>query len=142
MNDLLMACERLAHSRQGLRLAMAPAVTPGSAPGQAWQGASWWQRGVSRFAATSAGSVIVPAARLWWARQPMRPAVALAGGAARIALQPLAQAHPIKLLGAALLCGAVLSWARPWRWAANSAALTSLLPQLLLTAMTRAQPQR
>ena len=143
MNDLFLACERLTQSRNGMRLAMAPLVPGSAVPDHAALRASWWQRSVDRFASTSAGSVIVPAARLWWSRQPMRPAIALTGGAARMALQRLAQTHPIKLLGAALLCGAVVAWSRPWRWAVMPPAVfAGLLPQLLLTTLTRAKPAR
>ena len=79
--------------------------------------------------------LLLELARLWWVRQPAPVLLALAGDAAKVALQPIARRHPFRLVLGAATAGAALTVLRPWRWvnrsAVTRAVLLSLLPQLV-----------
>jgi len=57
--------------------------------------------------------------------------------AARAALRPTAQRHPLGLMLGALLMGGLLVWSRPWRWLLGPALSAGWMPQLLLWAITQ-----
>lgn len=61
---------------------------------------------------------------------PLSFAASLTGDAADDALRPLAERHPLTLVGAAAAGGALLVWARPWRALGGSALLDGALAQL------------
>lgn len=78
--------------------------------------------------------------RQWWLAHPWRPLLTVGIEAGKQAVMPLARRHPMRLLGAAMLGGAVLSRWRPWKWIIASAApalAASLLPTLISRAATR-----
>jgi len=78
--------------------------------------------------------------RQWWLAHPWRPLLTVGVEAGKQAVVPLARRHPVRLLGAAMLGGALLSRWRPWKWIIASAApalAASLLPTLISRAATR-----
>lgn len=154
----LEALDRLAQSRERLRNALAESgegpsanrQTPGTA-NPAGQGHAprrghsvppgrpasvlRWPSWLGSLVATPAGSLLLELTQLWWARQPARVGVQLAGDAAALVLAPIAREHPVRLVLGAAAAGAVLVALRPWRWLGRSAItpalLMGLLPQLL-----------
>ncbi|MBP6006208.1 MAG: hypothetical protein KA740_00810 [Rhodoferax sp.] len=62
---------------------------------------------------------------------PLHRVLKTAATTAELVLQPIAQAHPYRMVMGAALAGALLVRARPWRWLPASALLVSLLPQLV-----------
>ncbi len=75
-------------------------------------------------------SAVAESVEAWWANHPLRPVAGVAVEASDAVIQPLAQRHPLALVGVAALAGASLVWSRPWRWALRSALFAGLLPQL------------
>jgi hypothetical protein len=123
--------QRLALSRQRLRLALAVQRTGSDRAAAAATGVS------DAWSAIPGLGVLFDSLRGWWAKHPLRPALMLALQATQSAVAPLAQRHPIALVTAALVAGAALAWSRPWRWLLSPALLAGLMPQLLSTAMAR-----
>lgn len=123
------ASDRLAISRERLRLALNQAAKPRTASASA--------------SANSVGALLadlkaVTSVRLtqlvlrnWWQQHPLRSAMQLSAEAAEIVVQPIAQTHPYGLVLGSALAGALLVRARPWRWIPVSALLAGLLPKLL-----------
>lgn len=70
----------------------------------------------------------------WWQQHPLRTFSGLAGEvaapAARAALAPTAERHPIGLVLGAALAGALVVAARPWRWLPEAALSSVLLSTL------------
>jgi len=59
-----------------------------------------------------------------------------AAGPATLALQLVAQRHPVGLVVAAAGMGAAVVWSRPWRWSPRSSPLLAgVLPQLASLAL-------
>ena len=110
----LSATQRLAASREQMRLSMTP-----------------------RAAASNHGPIspVLDAVQHWWAAHPLRVAGVVASDAANTLIGPLAQRHPIALVAGALVLGGLLIWAKPWRGILKPALLAGLLPQLLSKAM-------
>lgn len=107
MNELGAASERLALSRQGLRLAL----QPGGAAAGAARTPACLARGLDGLAS-------------------VRDAGAMASDAAELVLLPLARAHPLRLVGGAFVVGALLAWSRPGSWLIRPAWF-AVLPHLL-----------
>jgi hypothetical protein len=61
-------------------------------------------------------ALVTDAISSWWANHPLHPAAGLAEGIARDAVAPLARRHPRAMVAGAGLVGALIVWARPWRW--------------------------
>lgn len=61
---------------------------------------------------------------------PLSFAASMTGDAADQALRPIAERHPLTLVGAAAAGGALLVWARPWRALAGSPLLDGAMSQL------------
>lgn len=99
--------ERLAESRDALRRAM-------SDPG-------------------SPGGIGIDALSAWWRRSPLRLVTNVAAEAADAVVQPIAQRHPLRLVGGAFIAGGALAWSRPWRWLPRQAVWAALLPHVLKT---------
>jgi ferric-dicitrate binding protein FerR (iron transport regulator) len=128
--DTLTACERLAASRERLRLglqgkaaAAGTAPAPGSTP--AW---------MAPLMANPAAALALQAARAWWSGHPLHALGQGAAAAADAALRPVARRHPIALVLGAGLLGGLLVWSRPWRWLPS--------PALLATAASLVQVAR
>jgi hypothetical protein len=75
-------------------------------------------------------SAVAESVKAWWANHPLRPVASVAVEASDAVIQPLAERHPLALVGVAALAGASLVWSRPWRWALRSALFAGLVPQL------------
>jgi len=123
--------ERLAVSREHLRLAL---QAPGSA-GPHDTGAGL----LAGLQSLPGAKPLVEALGLWWDRHPLRATGLLVAEAAKAAIVPLAQRHPLLLVTGALAVGALLAWTRPWRWGFKSALFAGLLPQLLASSMAHWQ---
>jgi hypothetical protein len=130
MNAAFSAAERLAVSRECLRLALYQAGAPaGLASQQAADAASThW---LAALKTTPGARLLLDVAHGWWARQPLRLLMPLAAQAAQVALAPVAQRHPVGLVLGAAAVGATLVMARPWRWISATALLARFLPPLL-----------
>jgi hypothetical protein len=142
MNTVASASERLAASRERLRLDMQAALHPssnarpeGGAAHQAQLGSAGSRHGMaSAWQAIPGATVLGEALGAWWQQHPAHKASTAAADAAKVALVPVAQKHPWALVGGALVLGALFAWSKPWRWAMKpalkSALFAGLLPQL------------
>lgn len=122
------ALARLAASRAQLRAELIPAPAPGAgrvdAQGQP-QAGPWphslgalWRRGRRALQAWPMADLAAGLLQNWWQRHPWRSTGEELAEAARHAVLPLVQRHPLSaLLGAAAL-GVLLVAARAWRWPA------------------------
>lgn len=143
--DALAAVEKLAQSRERLRMALSP---PSGTTHSAANGASshllpnW----LGRLFSLPAARLLLEGLRLWWGRHPLRVVGVLAFDATSTLVRPLARQHPLVLVLAAAVAGAMLGWTRPWRWLLRSGAATAvlagLLPQLLRHSLQQSQGQR
>ena len=130
MNTALSAAERLAASRECLRLALYQFGTPtGFTTPQAADasGMSW----LAALKTTPGARLLLDVAQGWWVRQPIRLLLPLAAQAAQVTLAPVAQRHPLGLVLGAAAVGATLVVVRPWRWISAAALLARFLPPLL-----------
>ena len=75
-------------------------------------------------------ALVTDAISAWWANHPLHPAAGLAEGIARDAVAPLARRHPRAVVAGAFLVGALIVWARPWRWLVKPALFTGILSQM------------
>lgn len=135
--------ERLAQTREHLRRALHDdSAAPRGAANDPVTGEPQAQSWLERLRSIPGAAIAVDAVGLWWTRHPMRVPMALALTTATSAARPLAQRHPLALVAGALVLGALFAWSRPWRWALKPALFAGLLPQLLLSALKAAPPQK
>lgn len=80
---------------------------------------------------------VLHALRQWWDHHPVRAAGAVAVQATEVVVRPVAQRHPLVLLGGAVVVGAMLAWSRPWRRVLTPALVAGLLPQFARSALTQ-----
>lgn len=109
---ILAASERLAASRERLRLSLqttASAAGARAAPGSttAWLGP---------LLANPGAALAFQALQAWWSGHPLRAVGQGAAAAADVALRPIARRHPVALVLGAGLLGGLMAWIRPWRW--------------------------
>ena len=127
--------QRLEASRTSLRVAMQPGITESASDRPSLIG----RLGLL---SSSAGNLLShpvvetlrDTARQWWLTHPWRPVIVIGFEAANQLAVPVARKHPLRLLGAAMLGGAILSRLKPWKWLLMSAAPTlaaSMLPTLI-----------
>ena len=131
---LLTPGERLTLSRERLRQAMVRSNSPnGDGAGAGGSGSGLGLLDVLKLAVPSAG-VVIDAINQWWKGHPLQATGNLAGSIGDGLLRPLAQRHPLTLVAGAAGLGALLVWARPWRWARTPSLLAALAPGLLSSA--------
>jgi len=122
----LTPLQRLARSRERLRHVLAPPARPAAAPSAGSGGKSWEER----LRDIPGMATVIDVVKVWWQQHPLHAVSIVAGEVGRTTLRPIASRHPLALVGVAMLAGAVLAWARPWRWALRSALFAGLAPQV------------
>jgi hypothetical protein len=136
VDTVLGATERLRQSRQLMRAQMLE-LKASATQAQATES----RRHGALLAALTALPVVGPLidnAITWWAEHPLRAVAALFSRPNNLAAEPLTQRHPWALLLGAAAAGALLMWARPWRFALLRRAIyAGLLPQMATTLLSR-----
>ena len=120
------AAERLEVSRTRLRNAMSSTkrqVALSGSPG----GPGW----LTRLENLPGLRVVIDALKNWWSRHPLRPVVTLAHQTTDAIAAPVAQSHPIAMVSAGVVLGALVIAARPWRWILKRALFAGLIPQIV-----------
>ena len=122
----ITAAKRLEESRARLRNAMTTsrrqvALSDGAA------GPTW----LTRLENLPGVRTLVDALKSWWSRHPLRPVVTLAHHTTDAIATPVAQTHPIAMVSAGVVLGALLVAVRPWRWILKRALFAGLVPQLV-----------
>ena len=141
-STLLPPQQRLEASRTSLRVAMQP--HPPATASEAPRGLI----GRLKLASSSVDGVLGhpvvetlrDTARHWWMTHPWRPAIIVGLEAVNQLAVPVARKHPLRLLGIAMLGGAILSRLKPWKWllkSAGPALAASMLPALISRLATR-----
>lgn len=134
---------RLAASRLAMRTVMLPVTTGASAavkPPSRVRATIARIPSVERVASHPVVSLLKDAVQTWWVTHPWRPFLAVGTVAAKQMIVPIARQHPGRLIGGAMLAGAVLSRWRPWKWLLVSVApalVASMLPSLVSRIATR-----
>ena len=118
--------QRLARSRERLRQVLAPPPRPAADTSSRGTGKSWDER----LRDIPGMATVIDVITVWWKQHPLHAVSIVAGEVGRTSLRPIASRHPLALVGVALLAGAVLAWAKPWRWALRSALFAGLAPQV------------
>ena len=80
--------------------------------------------------------VLFEALASWWSNHPLNAVSTVAVGAARTAIEPMAQRNPLALVLLALVMGGALVATRPWRWLLKPALFAGLVPQLVSKMMS------
>ena len=124
---------RLAFSREKLRTVLAHYNKPvstahASATAPEPEEPGWLDTLSDVLSDVPAATVAVRWLRRWWARHPWRSTLDLAGAVTRELVEPVSKRHPWLLVAGAMVAGAALTRARPWRWISGSALLAGLLP--------------
>lgn len=131
---------RLEASRQAMRAAMLP--RPADPAGRPPAAVSSLPGPLDRLLSHPVLAVLRDGVRRWWHKRPWRPVVVIGAEVASKAMVPLARRHPGRLIGGAMLAGALLSRLKPWKWIAKSIApalLASLVPVIVSRLSDRIQ---
>lgn len=112
-----VASERLARSRDQLRLALRESATSPD-------GAS------SDDGHHPDDGLVARIQRQWRQWRPLGLFGVMAARAANAAVRPLVERNPLGMALGATLAGALIAWSRPWRWIVGSSVVASLLPRL------------
>lgn len=88
-------------------------------------------------APTSIGGIVGDVISEWWSEHPLHASATLALSASRTAIVPLVRRHPAAVLGGAAALGAVIIWARPWRWLLRPALVAGVASQLAARTIAR-----
>lgn len=75
-------------------------------------------------------AAVIDAVSNWWKSHPVHAFGVIAGSAARDAAGPLVRRHPVAMVAAAVLAGALVVKARPWRLVLKSALFAGLASQV------------
>ena len=125
-SDPTTATERLEVSRARLRIAMSSSrrqvALSGGAAGSGW---------LARLENLPGVRVFVDALKKWWSGHPLRPVVRLAHQTTDAIATPVAQSHPIAMVSAGVVLGALVIATRPWRWILKRALFVGLIPQIV-----------
>lgn len=139
MNHTQTSCDRLAQSRDRLRLALSQSASSGT------------DRAGHPFGATAADilarlqggagiQIFTTVLKNWWRQHPLRLALQVSAQTAELVVTPVAQKHPVALVVGAAAAGALLVRTRAWRWLSVSAVFTGLMPQVIKALGTQAKP--
>lgn len=133
MNDAPMPtpAERLDASREHVRAALRVAALARGGGAAAGSGAPW----LDTLKSIPGSRLAIAALQGWWTKHPLHVTAQVFSAAVQALVRPLAQRHPIALVGGALLVGGLLAAGRPWRWILTPTLLAGLLPQLLSKAV-------
>ena len=138
VDTILGVTERLGKSRRLMR-AQLMALNASASQAQSKSQGSGHSGGV--LAALAAIPVIGPLlneAVRWWDEHPLRALADLFARPDATATAPLTQRHPWALLIGAAAAGALLMWARPWRFAIlRRAVYSGILPQVMTSVLSR-----
>ena len=141
-DTVLGATERLKFSRQKMRDQML-ALNASSAQAQAAkQGPGHSSALMATLTALPVIGPLIHSAASWWADHPLHAVADLftprKDAAAEPASQTLTQRHPWAMLVSAAAIGALLMWARPWRYALlRRAVYSGVLPQVFTSLLSR-----
>lgn len=129
----LTAVERLALSRERLRLAMTQATgKPDHGTGTNTPVAGLL--GLLKTALPNA-SLLIDALSQWWTHYAAQGPGQTAAGVADNILKPLAKRYPLLVVVGAVAVGGLLAWSRPWRWAFKPPLLAVWGPALVSGVM-------
>ena len=123
--------ERLTLSRGRLRAAMLPPPGKSRSHPLGDRIGEFVTGLVENFKAVPSLAGVIEHIEGWWAQHPFRAAGLVVAEASRKLTTPMAERHPISLVLAAALAGALLAFSRPWRWIVSPALLAGLLPSLV-----------
>lgn len=133
-----VATERLRQSRQRMRELLL-AFNASSAPGKSGHRATGASGALlAALAALPVLGPLIARAANWWANHPLRVVTQLFASPGTSTAKRLTERHPAAMVLGAAVGGALLMWARPWRFALLRRALyASVLPQLVTTLLSR-----
>lgn len=140
---LMVATERLQRSRQLMRSQMIELNTL-SAQAQEEGHGEWTSTGwLAALGATPVVGPLISDAVSWWEGHPLRAVASLLVRPTSSTNEALTQRHPWAWVLGAAAAGALLIWARPWRYATLRRAIYSgLLPQVVSTLMSQVPTSR
>jgi hypothetical protein len=125
------AIERLALSRERLRLTMLPAPAKAGSPLFGGASSGSFAAGLTeRLKDLPGAALLLDAVRTWWAQHPLRTASMVAAEASRKLAAPLAERNPLALILGAVVVGALFALTKPWRWLLRPALFAGLVPAL------------
>ena len=128
------ACERLARTRESLRVALQeirhPAAPPQSAYSTGWVGSL-----LRRLREIPGAQAIALGVGNWAARSPLPVAAYTLAQALDALVRPVAQRSPGRLVLGAVALGGLLGWGRRWPRVFTPALAAAVLPQLLSGAV-------
>jgi hypothetical protein len=122
---------RLEASRARVRDALRAAAAARAGPGDTGGSAAW----LDALRSIPGSGLLIDALQRWWTQHPLHVTAQVFSSALQALVRPLAQRHPIALVGGALVVGGLLAAGRPWRWILTPTLLAGLLPQLLAKAV-------
>jgi hypothetical protein len=128
----LSALERLALSRQRLRVALHE-LAPPDETGEPEEPSVL----MTALMAIPGVQTLVESVRGWWAQHPLHLATLVAGNTARSAMKPIARRNPFGLMLAAAAVGGLLYWIKPWRGLLRPALLAGIVPHLVSRIMAQ-----
>ena len=140
---LLPPQQRLEASRASLRVAMTPDPSLPAAKKAGLLGKLGLGASLDGALSHPLVATLRDTATQWWANHPWRPVIVVGLEAANQLAIPVARKHPLRLLGVAMLGGAILSRLKPWKWILLSAGPTlalSMLPTLISRLAARYLP--
>jgi hypothetical protein len=131
----LSAQERLARSRASMTRWLAEDEQARTATER--NGGSSLSNWLQRLRGHPIGALALDALSQRWSRHPLRTSARIAEAAARETLVPLVRRHPVAVLVASAVAGALLLRARPWRWLRRSALLVGVVSQIAAVLLAR-----
>ena len=124
---------RLARSRAAITGWLAADEAERAAPGGPGGLPAWLQQ----LRRHPLAAIAVDALSERWSRHPLAASIQVAEVAAEQTVAPLVRRHPVAMLGASALAGALLIRARPWRWLLRPALLGGVATQLVSLVLDR-----